>query len=52
MYDSVPPTEYDQSRGWLDGHGLIFRQLLSAVHERATRVVGIQIDAGLDIDSE
>lgn len=36
-----PPTRYDQSRGWDDGHGLMFRRLLYAVHERALRYLNI-----------
>ncbi|MCJ1271916.1 hypothetical protein MMC22_011821 [Lobaria immixta] len=35
------PTPYEQSRGWHDGHGLMFRRLIHAVHERAMRLLNI-----------
>ncbi|MCJ1267876.1 hypothetical protein MMC22_007762 [Lobaria immixta] len=34
-------TQYDHSRGWHDGHGLMFRRLVHAVHERAMHHLGI-----------
>lgn len=43
MCGSSPPTPYDLARGWDDGHGLMFRQLIRPVHERAMRLLNIPV---------
>lgn len=43
MCGSSPPTPYDLSRGWDDGHGLMFRRLIHPVHERAMSLLRMPV---------
>lgn len=41
MCRGSPAIRYDDSRGWDDGHGLVFRRLIRPVNARAMRYLGI-----------
>ncbi|MCJ1467102.1 hypothetical protein MMC07_005724 [Pseudocyphellaria aurata] len=44
-----PPTPYDRAKGWLDGHGLLFRLCLRALEVRTVRYLDLEIGSIEDI---